>query len=111
MTRIALDYDNTYTLDPVLWDAFVAMAFVAGHDVRIVTIRDEQHDRTTPLIELEKHLPVIYCRGVAKDFWCLHHADWQPDIWIDDSPRTILENSKFSPEDLAAWRTARNEAI
>jgi hypothetical protein len=112
MMRIALDYDQTYTLDPRFWDAFILAANLYGHDVRIVTVRDERHDRTAPLIALEEKLPVIYTRGVAKGWFCTHFTNgWRPDIWIDDSPRSVLENSSFSPEQLIAWRAERGEPV
>lgn len=108
--RIALDYDLTYTADPDLWDNFLRVAKRLGHDVRIVTIRDDRHDRTAPLVELEKRLPVMFTRGVAKRFYCTHEG-WHPDIFIDDKPETILFNSETTPEALAAWRAERGEAL
>lgn len=107
--RIALDYDGTYTIDAPMWDWIIGALLRAGHEVRIVTIRDDRHDRTLPLIELEKRVPIIFTRGVAKAWWCLHHAQWVPDIYVDDSPRSILENSSATPEWLATWRTTRDE--
>ncbi len=108
--KIALDYDKTYTADAVFWNAFLQVARAAGHEVRIVTVRDERLDRTAPLVALEDRLPVIYTRGVAKEWFCTHFTDgWMPDIWIDDSPKSIFENSAFSPEGLAAWRAGRGE--
>lgn len=108
--KIALDYDLTYTADRVFWNAFITAARESGHDVRIVTIRDERHDRTQPLIALEQHVPVIYTRGVAKEWFCTHFGDgFLPDIWIDDRPRTILENSDATPEALVQWRAERGE--
>lgn len=109
--KIALDYDLTYTADPVLWNAFMALCQNKETDLRIVTIRDERYDRTAPLIDLEKRIPVIYTRGVAKRFWCVHHAQWVPDIYIDDKPETIIANSETTPEALAAWRAERGEAL
>jgi hypothetical protein len=110
--RIALDYDNTYTADPLFWNGFIKDAWARGHEVRIVTVRDERHDRTAPLIELERRVQIIYTRGVAKQHFCTHVADdgWVPEVWIDDSPRSILENSSASPEWLTDWRATRNEA-
>jgi hypothetical protein len=109
--RIALDYDQTYTADPLFWDTFIKGCSIRGHDVRIVTVRDERHDRTAPLIELERRVQIIYTRGVAKQWFCTHFTDgWIPEIWIDDSPRSILENSSASPEWLTDWRATRNEA-
>jgi hypothetical protein len=107
--KIALDYDLTYSADEVLWHKFINLAQVRGHEVRIVTIRDDRHDRTAQLVALEKHIPVMYSRGVAKKFYCTHEG-WAPDIFIDDKPETILYNSTTTPEDLAAWRAGRGEA-
>lgn len=108
--KIALDYDKTYTADRVFWSAFVTAAREHGHDVRIVTIRDDRYDRTQPLIELEAHIPIIYTRGVAKHWYCTHFGDgFTPDVWIDDKPRTIFENSDATPEALVQWRAERGE--
>lgn len=110
MMRIALDYDATYTLDPGFWEEFEEIAGRNGHDVRIVTIRDDRYDRTPDLIELERYFKVIYTRGVAKKWFVSHFVpDFHPvDVWIDDRPETILANSETTPEDLAAWRAQRN---
>lgn len=108
--KIALDYDNTYTLDPEFWDRFITATWLMNHEIRIVTIRDERHDRTAPLVRLERSLPVIYTRGVAKKWFLAHFGEgFTPDVWIDDKPETILANSEFSPGGLAQWRAERNE--
>ena len=103
--RLALDYDDTYTLDPELWNAFALAARQRGHDVRIVTarcaIRDNVDDRIGDL-------PVIYCNGVAKRFYCREFADWVPDVFIDDKPENVGNNSTASPEWLANWRLTRD---
>lgn len=108
--HISLDYDNTYSADPELWNGFILSARLRGHDVRIVTARDDRYDRTAPLVELEKAAPVIYTRGIAKG-WYLRHfgGDFIPSIFIDDKPESILGNSPTSVEDLAAWRIERGE--
>lgn len=110
--RIALDYDDTYTRAPSFWTAFLSLCREAGHDVRVVTIRDERYDRTAPLATLEGVVPVIYTRGVAKRWFCTHFTDgFMPDVWIDDRPETILRNSDATPDDLLAWRNNRAEAV
>jgi hypothetical protein len=109
--NLGLDYDKTYSVDPGFWDTVVELALLAGHDVRIVTIRDERYDRTAPLIELEKRLPIIWTRGTAKRWFITHFVpDFPVDVWVDDRPETILYNSATTPEDLAAWRAGRGEA-
>lgn len=108
--KIALDYDGTYSADPLMWDRFIHHAWSCGHEVRIVTARDERFDRTSALAELEQRIPVIYCRGVAKQWYLTHFGDgFVPDIWIDDRPQSIFANSEFAPDKLAEWRANRGE--
>lgn len=110
--RIALDYDGTFTLSPKTWLDFIALAQVEGHDIRIVTVRDDRYDRTAPLRELEQNAPIIYTRGVAKRWFVTHFGDgFVPDIWIDDKPESILENSNAAPDWLANWRIEREELV
>lgn len=101
--KIALDYDNTYTAAPEMWTRVVETMHAFGHTVYVVTARDERYDNTTGLIELATRLPVIYCRGVAKRWFC-HHFGPDIDIWIDDKPESILENSATHRDALAEWR-------
>jgi hypothetical protein len=108
--KIALDYDLTYSAAPELWDHFIHKARDLGHDVRIVTARDERFDRTMPIARLGEWVPVIYCRGIAKKWFCTHFvADFVPDVWIDDKPESVAGNSTATPEVLVEWREARNE--
>jgi len=108
--KIALDYDHTYSLDPIFWNQVIRAARRTGHDIRVVTARDDRLDRTAQLVELEKRLPVIYTRGIAKKWFCTHFGEgFVPDVWIDDRPESVIDNSDSSVESLADWRWARNE--
>ena len=108
--KIALDYDETYSVDPEFWNLFIASAKARGHEVRGVTARDDRFDRTAGLVELEQLIPVIYCRGIAKRWYCTHFVeDFVPEVWVDDNPEAVLLNSRGTPEDLAEWRAQRNE--
>lgn len=102
--KIALDYDETFTRDPDFWKMFANFAKNVGHEVRIVTARDRTHDN---IDERVGDIPVIYCNGVAKWFICHHFEDWDPDIWIDDKPQSVHNNSNFTKPDLARWREMR----
>lgn len=104
MLKIALDYDQTVTTDPDFWYAFRELVASYGHDVRIVTARSPTKDN------IDKHLvdvPIIYCDGVAKRFVCHHFHDWDPDIWIDDKPQSVDNNSTATKEILKDWRDTR----
>lgn len=59
---IALDYDKTYTADPVLWETFIAAAKHRGHSVIIATMR--------------------YPEEGAE----VQRQGFYPSIWVDDSP-------------------------
>ena len=107
--KIALDYDLTFSLDPAFWQSFALRAALSGHEVRIVTARDDRYDRTAPLAEVENMIPVVYCRGIAKKWYLEHFSDFAPDVWIDDKPESILANSTAAPEVLAEWRASRTE--
>lgn len=84
--RIALDYDGTYTQDPILWMNFIASSIDRGHEVVCVTMR---HQKT----EAVNGMPceVIYTDRKAKMF---HMAQiGRPvDVWIDDNPQWLVRD-------------------
>lgn len=108
--KIALDFDGTFTAAPLFWWMFVEDAIHKGHDVRIVTARDERNDGIDwGLIDHtgrgRQPCPVIFCDGRIKRTVCRDIIGWEPDIWIDDNPAAILFATSFtSPLQLAAWR-------
>jgi hypothetical protein len=87
--KIALDFDDTYTVDPVFWDEFITLAQDHGNEVRIVTFRKSTM-RDAALDWLERKIPVIYTEYIQKRAFC-KHIGWEPDIWIDDSPEFIVD--------------------
>ena len=78
---IALDYDKTYTADPALWDDFIQSAQNRGHMIKIVTMRRPNEVIAYAPVE------VIYTSRKAKSAFC------DADIWIDDSPSWIFQDS------------------
>ena len=82
---IALDYDDTYTRDPVFWDRFLQMAASSGHRVICLTMRYPEEAVTLPC-------DVFYTSRKAKKPYA---ADLMlhVDIWIDDAPHFILMDS------------------
>jgi hydroxymethylpyrimidine pyrophosphatase-like HAD family hydrolase len=101
--RIALDYDETYTLDKGFWGTFINYAKLSGHDIRIVTARDKNIDT----IKEDLGIEVIYCNGVAKRYYVERNTGFRPDIWIDDCPENIINNSTYTEEELYLWRKER----
>jgi hypothetical protein len=78
---IALDYDKTYTADPALWDNFVDLAQSRGHTVKIVTMRRPDEAIDTDVAD------VVYTNRKAKS------SVIRADIWIDDSPHWVYQDS------------------
>lgn len=86
MISIALDYDGTITKDRALWMAFYFLCRAAGHDVRVVTMRYEHE----PICDWPG---IIYYTGrKAKKAWCDKNGI-KIDIWIDDNPEWITNDS------------------
>jgi len=84
--NIALDFDDTYTRDPELWDQFIFTARARGHDIRIVTfrkstMRDDALDNVG--------IPVIYTEYTQKRAFT-NKMGWFVDVWIDDSPEFVV---------------------
>ncbi len=81
---IALDYDDTYTRDVVLWSRFIDTAVTLGHSVTFVTSRDDKWDNED--IEDDAKIlgiGIVYCNGMQKA------ACFKAHVWIDDTPAAI----------------------
>jgi hypothetical protein len=91
--RIALDYDDTFTMDETLWRGFVDAALTRGHSVAIVTSRKRDGDNRDLLADATMlGVPVVFCDFRPK-------ADCHTaDVWIDDTPLTIpsVEAMRFA---------------
>jgi hypothetical protein len=90
--HIALDYDGTYTADPKLWSAWIAMAKSWGHHVFIVTMRHDSNAEALDPSICDQVDGVIYTGRKAKAEYVKAQGK-RMDIWIDDMPRFILEDA------------------
>ena len=82
---IALDFDETYTEDPILWAAFINKCKVRGHSISFVTFRSDNGDNSDIKYEAEcLGLEIVYTAGKQKQ-----HC-FKADVWIDDAPETIV---------------------
>lgn len=103
--KLGLDYDETFTADRELWTTFIINAQKRGHEVYLVTYRDDRYDWTDDMNILQgMGVPIICTRGVAKEWYCIHFGPGKIDIWIDDKPERIYKNSDATPEFLKEWR-------
>lgn len=83
---IALDFDDTYTADPGLWDRFIELAKRSGHEFVCVTAR-AANDIDAVRSALGD-MPIVATDGADKAPFCSNTGYW-PDVWIDDRPHLI----------------------
>lgn len=83
MLQIGLDYDDTYTESPALFDKLIKLFIDDGHYVAIITARNECDP-----VNHKFNIPVIYCNGNKKRQFA-EQAGFSVDIWIDDMPWII----------------------
>tara|TARA_R110000868_G_scaffold20396_3_gene86378 strand:+ start:1002 stop:1331 length:330 start_codon:yes stop_codon:yes gene_type:complete len=83
--KIALDFDETYTADPEMWDLFVYLSQQRNHNVTFVTYRDSRYENADIRTAAAKlGIEIVFTGGKQKQ-----HC-YDADIWIDDSPETIV---------------------
>lgn len=91
---ISIDFDDTYTNDPKLWDRFAADAIARGHTVYCVSARAEQHmdepRRSIGLIISENNCIGTNYRPKRAFMREVHKV--HVNVWIDDLPEMIVEN-------------------
>jgi hypothetical protein len=96
--NISIDFDNTYTRDPELWNQFALFALRRGHKVYSVSARHEkQMDDVRNTIG--KYIGVDNCYGtglVPKKDYMWRVCGIYIDIWIDDQPEMIVTGIDFS---------------
>jgi hypothetical protein len=91
--KISIDYDDTYTKDPLLWNWFAKEAMERGHQVYCVSARGEQH-MEDPRNTLGLVVGAENCFGTGlrpKREFMLQVHKIKIDIWIDDMPEMIVE--------------------
>ncbi len=88
---ICLDYDDTYTRDPILWYDFIRSAKKRGHRIICATMRYEQEGEIVEHALAQHVEKIIYTDRKAKKPF-LEKFKIYPDIWIDDSPEWLLND-------------------
>lgn len=90
---ISIDFDDTYTKDPKLWDRFAVDAIARGHTVYCVSARSEQ-DMCDPKRSIGLIIGEHNCIGTnlqpKREFMRTMHKV-HVNVWIDDMPDMIVE--------------------
>ncbi len=90
---IALDYDGSYTVFKDLFDIIISNAIENGHRVIMATMRRPE-ESTELLEELKEKIEVYYTSREAKVSYLRDNHSIYPDLWIDDNPHWIYNDSK-----------------
>ena len=89
----SLDYDNTYTTDPVMWDALIDMMKRYGHKVYVVTMRTpEEGEEVRKYLADKVEMVICTSRKAKQDY--VTSMNVRIDIWIDDMPWFILNDAR-----------------
>jgi|ERR1035437_2209865 hypothetical protein len=89
---LALDYDETYTRDPIFWDAMIDNAIARGHSVICATMRYE-HEGADVIRDLKHKVEAIVFTGRKAKHDAVYEAGYSPSVWIDDMPTFILHDA------------------
>lgn len=91
--NIALDFDQTLTALPEAFRQFIETVESDGHKVWLVTARrDNEENRETVREFLKEYgikIPMIFT-GLASKTHHMRERGIKIDIWIDDSPETLV---------------------
>lgn len=92
--NISLDYDETYTRDPIAWDEMIKIFRSRGHTVYCVTMRSAAiHDSLEVSSDLNGKVDAIFFTdGKAKKPYIEDLGLWI-DVWIDDMPIFVFKDA------------------
>ena len=113
----SIDYDETYTADPITFRALISLLLGLGHTVVMVTGREDipgfneqPRDAMASFNDvLEDGVHVIFAGGRWKDV-AAREAGYVVDVWIDDNP-TYIKPPQTLRETLADLRKYNHPAI
>lgn len=87
--NIGLDYDDTYTRHPYVWDKVIEAFRKGGHKVYVVTWRfEEEMQQVYEALDGKVH--GFYPTGRKAKEKFMFDQGINVDVWIDDNPRAIL---------------------
>ena len=90
---IAIDYDDTISLNIEAWKQIINLFTSLGAIVYVVTYRSStQFDDMC--LDIPNVKDTIFTNAIAKKKYCEDVANIDVDIWIDDLPESIVFDYK-----------------
>lgn len=90
--QIGLDWDDTYTRDPIGWDMFIKLMISRGHYVYIVTWRDEEEAKE--IYEQLGNTPVegVFATNRKAKAKFMFDLGIMIDVVVDDNPASWTQS-------------------
>lgn len=87
---ISVDYDSTYSADPITFNAVIQIFQAAGHTVICCTGRDRTSGKEV-LESIGKLVGEDHCVFAGKEWKrdAASAAGFDVDVWIDDMPEMV----------------------
>jgi hypothetical protein len=89
----ALDFDDTFTADPLLWSRFATDARARGHRLCLVTARrdteENRQDINATLDHWKCQMPIVFS-SLGSKLAAVQRHGLEIDIWIDDDPTSLV---------------------
>jgi hypothetical protein len=94
--NISLDYDQTYTRAPAIWDNFITLLKQGGHNVYVVTMRyDKPIEADEVKDALASKVDGIYFTGRKAKSKFMFERGISIDVWVDDMPFFVDNDAKY----------------
>jgi len=100
--NIAVDFDDTYTLNPVMWNEIIKILFKSNFNVYCVTARPDDHMKAV-YEALDGVVPrdmIINTSLRCKRDHLRKHHNIHIHVWIDDTPDAIVSDFYDSAAEL-----------
>lgn len=88
--RIAIDYDDTYTLNPKMWDQAINLFMLNGFSVIMVTARRDTEENREELEKASQGRWRCYFTNLGSKTDFIRRRGMKVDVWIDDDPESLV---------------------
>lgn len=89
---VSIDFDGTWTEDPVAWRAFAKMLVRRGHTVIVTTNRDDIPGFSNEVYETVGTSAVkeVIFAGAKPKRQAARERGYKVDVWVDDMPEMVV---------------------
>jgi hypothetical protein len=102
---VSIDFDDTFTADPVAWTAIIKLLQDASHTVVCVTGRDNTPISVNQITHaLPEGIPIVFAGSDPKNDAAIREG-FNVDVWIDDRPLRVMGKAKSN----FLWRASSRD--